>query len=172
MRDWSVKNWINVIGKSIRSSHISKSLSQTPQKNRSLCRRIYRGLDESNRQRAGVLAQKASSRLVASDGLMQMSISDAWNSVHELEQENGRGHSLVPSSLPRCIGYQDVYVDERTWLPSRPRRRRRDVDSGRESANRWKKKRKKKKKKEHAESVSHKYRKGRETKRSRTRKED
>lgn len=75
---------------------------------------------------------------------MQMSISDAWNSVHELEQENGRGHSLVPSSLPRCIGYQDVYVDERTWLPSRPRRRRRDVDSGRESANRWKKKKKRK----------------------------
>lgn len=75
---------------------------------------------------------------------MQMSISDAWNSVYELEQENGRGHSLVPSSLPRCIGYQDVYVDERTWLPSRPRRRRRDVDSGRESANRWKKKKKRK----------------------------
>ena len=49
---------------------------------------------------------------------MQMSISEAWNSlVHGLQQENGRGHSLVPSSLPRCIGYQDVYVDERTWLP-------------------------------------------------------
>lgn len=105
---------------------------------------------------------------------MQMSISEAWNSlVHGLEQENGRGHSLVPSSLPRCIGYQDVYVDERTWLPRAVlvvddetwilgANRRTDGEEKKKREEKWKR----------AGPVSHKYRKGRETKCRRTRVED
>lgn len=61
--------------------------------------------------KGGILVQRTSSRLVAVDGFMQMSISELWKAStgRTVRRE---GPFLLFGSLLRCTGYQDVYVDE------------------------------------------------------------